>query len=108
MTWRAAFSCPSPKVCAAAVAEFSDDYFKRSAEDIQADFKRAAAKRESDTTFSTRAWKERNMGGDEAAKRSAVIRVRMPDGTQLQGRAVKVEPMQPMSTAPETCASHML
>ena len=83
-------------VCAAAAMEFSDEYFQRDAAELQAEMKRKQAKRENEGQLTTRAWKERQAkGGDEddeeeeeagGGKRKPVrIRVRMPDGVQLQG-----------------------
>ena len=81
--------------CAAAAADLPDEYFERDAAEVQAELKRKAAAREAGSQLTTRAWKERQRrnergeegGAEEAAEATPVrVRVRMPDGCQLQGR----------------------
>ena len=82
--------------CAASLAELPDEYFQRDAADIQAEFARAQARREREGVLTTRAWKERRARGDEddaAIGTPATIRVRMPDGTQLEGLFGRREPI---------------
>ena len=84
--------------CAAAEEELPDAYFQRDAAEIQAELARAKARREREGVLTTRAWKERHAGvdddDDEAALGApATIRVRMPDGTQLEGLFGRREPI---------------
>lgn len=83
--------------CAASLAQLPDEYFQRDAADIQAEFARAQARREREGVLTTRAWKERHARGDDdddaAIGTPATIRVRMPDGTQLEGLFGRREPI---------------
>ena len=83
--------------CAAAEEELPDAYFQRDAAEIQAELARAKARREREGVLTTRAWKERHAGVDDdddaALGAPATIRVRMPDGTQLEGLFGRREPI---------------
>jgi len=86
--------------CAAAVTELPDEYFKRDASEIQAEFKAAAERRENAGALMTKAWREKNMNkngddddDDKADARPVTVRVRVPDGCVLEGKFMPREPI---------------
>jgi UBX domain-containing protein 6 len=82
------------------VTELPDEYFKRDASEIQAEFKAAAERRENAGALMTKAWREKNINkngddddDDKADARPVTVRVRVPDGCVLEGKFMPREPI---------------
>ena len=87
---------------AAARAQLDDEFFRRDASEVAAEFARAKAAREASSALTTRAWKEKEARmkeeeeeEDKKTKRTdpVTVRVRLPDGTQLLGMFGPREPI---------------
>lgn len=85
---------------AAARAQLDDEFFRRDASEVAAEFARAKAAREASSALTTRAWKEARKKEEEEeedkkTKRTdpVTVRVRLPDGTQLLGMFGPREPI---------------
>lgn len=85
-----------PAVSKSVKHPLDDSFFKREASEVAEDFARAKAKREASSFLSTKAWKESQKDDEESKNKKnapVVVRVRLPDGTQLMGKFSQREPV---------------
>lgn len=65
--------------------EVPDWFFERTGADVKAEYFAVVKKREAGETLTTRAYKERKAGESAVSQSTATIRVRFPEGVNLQG-----------------------